>query len=118
MTVLPGDPAPRFTARASNNPRFVFDTAAGRHLVLTFVPSGADPAARELLARLAVADAFDDELASLFVVTADPADEADGRLPLRLPGVRAFHDPDGAVTRLYGVDDPPPPKRSRPRLGS
>src|SRR5215213_3893702 len=106
MTVLPGDPAPRFTARASNNPRFVFDTAAGRHLVLTFVPSGADPAARELLVRLAVADAFDDELASLFIVTADPADEADGRLPLRLPGVRAFHDPDGAVARLYGVECP------------
>jgi hypothetical protein len=101
--VLPGDPAPWFTARASTNPRYPFESAAGTHIVLTFVRSAAADAA--IIAALRQgATAFDDVHARWFIVTPDPADEAPGVLPLRLPGIRAFFDGDGAIRKLYGID--------------
>ncbi len=39
-----GEPAPWFRARTSNNPRYAFDTAAGRYIVLGFFATAADPA--------------------------------------------------------------------------
>jgi predicted 2-oxoglutarate/Fe(II)-dependent dioxygenase YbiX/peroxiredoxin len=103
--LLPGDPAPWFTARASNNPRFAFDTAAGRYLALTFVPSGATSPGRQVIAEIdKSSQAFDDSNASWFIVTGDGKDEATGSLPLRLPGIRAFFDSDNAVRQLYRVD--------------
>jgi peroxiredoxin len=36
-----GEPAPWFTARSINNPRFHFDTIAGRYVVLCFFGSAA-----------------------------------------------------------------------------
>lgn len=103
MAVSPGDPAPDFVARSSSNPNFSFDTAAGRYLVLTFVTNGSAPAAKELIGQLAAADVFDDQRASLFIVTTDPSDEAPGRLPIRSPGVRAFYDTEHTLNRLYGI---------------
>ena len=101
--VLPGDPAPWFIARASTNPRYPFDSAAGNYGVLTFVRSGAIDKATIAAIRQS-ADAFDDTNARWFIVTPDPADEAPGALPLRLPGIRAFFDGDGAIRSLYGID--------------
>ncbi|MCU0908857.1 MAG: 2OG-Fe(II) oxygenase [Rhodobacteraceae bacterium] len=99
-----GDPAPRFTARSPANPAFAFDTAAGRNLVLLFVPSSVHPGVPGLLAAVSGPDTpFDDRHASLFVVTPDPADEAEGRVANRVPGVRVFWDTGGAVAALYGV---------------
>jgi hypothetical protein len=45
--LMPGDPAPFFTQACTANPRFVFDTAAGRYLVLCFFGSAGTPLARE-----------------------------------------------------------------------
>jgi hypothetical protein len=101
--VLPGDPAPWFTARASTNPRYQLESAAGNYLVLTFVNSGAIDRATITAIRQS-ADAFDDANARWFIVTPDPADEAPGALPLRLPGIRAFFDRDSAIRKLYGID--------------
>ena len=99
-----GDPAPRFTARSPANPTFAFDTSAGRNLVLLFVPRATHPGVPGLLAAVTgPAAPFDDRHASLFVVTPDPGDEAEGRLANRVPGVRVFWDTDGAVAALYGV---------------
>jgi predicted 2-oxoglutarate/Fe(II)-dependent dioxygenase YbiX len=59
---------------------------------------------RSLLAGLAAtAGLFDDVERTLFIVSADPADAAEGRLPLRLPGIRAFFDDDGALAKIFGV---------------
>jgi predicted 2-oxoglutarate/Fe(II)-dependent dioxygenase YbiX/peroxiredoxin len=104
--LLPGDPAPYFTVRASTNPNFHFDTAGGRNLVLSFIGSAARPGVAEAVQRLgARRDIFDDIHASLFVVTCDPTDE--GRLEHRMPGYRNFWDFDSKVTRLYGLASEP-----------
>jgi predicted 2-oxoglutarate/Fe(II)-dependent dioxygenase YbiX/peroxiredoxin len=102
--ILPGDPAPTFRARTTRNPSFVFDTVAGRWIVLCFFGSAGDPRARRALdAVIGRADIFDDERALLFMVTNDPADETLGRIGDRVPGFRVFWDTDLAVSRLYRV---------------
>lgn len=103
VTLGPGDPAPAFQQRTPANPRFVFDTAAGRYIVLFFLASAADPAVRAALAAmLARRDLFDDARASLFAVSLDREDETQGRLADTYPGYRVFWDFDGAASRLYG----------------
>ena len=104
MTLTPGDPAPSFVQRSLGNPRYAFDTAAGRWLVLLFLGSVSDErSAAALDAARARADLFNDDFASLFAVTIDPADEAEARIADRIPGVRHFLDFDLSVCRLYGV---------------
>lgn len=99
-----GDPAPWFTQRATGNPRYAFDTAAGRYLVLCFYASSADPVTQETLAAVeAERGLFDDEHSCFFGVTLDPQDEAENRVKPRLPGVRHFFDIDGSISRLYGA---------------
>ena len=94
-----GEPAPYFHAKALNNPRFAFDTAAGRWLVLCFVGSAGDAAgARAIAAAKARTDLFDDSHAALFVVTSDPRDLAEKRIADRYPGFRHFLDFDLAVS--------------------
>jgi predicted 2-oxoglutarate/Fe(II)-dependent dioxygenase YbiX len=99
-----GDPVPFFTARSSVRPDFKFDTLAGRHVSLTFVASGSGERERQLLATLSGdRSVFDDVENTLFIVSADPADAGPDRLPLRVPGVRAFFDDDSAVAKIFGV---------------
>ena len=43
VTLLPGDPAPRFLAATSSVPHFRFDMVAGRYIVLCFFVSGSTP---------------------------------------------------------------------------
>lgn len=98
-----GEPAPWFTQRAHATPRYVFDTAAGRWIVLCFHATASDPVGREALAAvLSRRDLFDDTHASCFVVSLDSGDVARGLRDV-LPGVRCLHDFDGAVSKLYGV---------------
>ncbi len=102
--LTPGDPAPRFRQRCTSNPNFVFDTAAGRYLVLGFYLSAADPeGAAALAAAEANRDLFDDENIAFFGVSLNPADENTGRAKEALPGIRHFWDFDGVVSRLYGA---------------
>jgi predicted 2-oxoglutarate/Fe(II)-dependent dioxygenase YbiX/peroxiredoxin len=101
--LVAGDTAPWFTQRTSGNPRYVFDTTAGRYLVLCFLMSGGDSHAVEAVkAARSRPDFFDDGTASFFAVTTDPDDEKQRRIPESLPGYRVFWDFDGAVSRLYG----------------
>lgn len=98
---MPGEPAPWFKAPTPSNPEFIFDTAAGRYVLLAFVPKDDQAAAAEALRALAVNQAeFDDERASAFVVTRDAATAASAR---DMRGLRWFLDLDGAVSRLYGA---------------
>ena len=100
----PGDPAPWFSQRSTSNPNYVFDTAAGRWLVLCFFGSAGDPGSRaaldQVLARRAL---FDDEHASFFGISLDPKDEAEARVAEAMPGLRYFWDFDGAIARAYGA---------------
>src|SRR6478736_6685825 len=100
MLIQPGDAAPWFTAPTPSNPEFVFDTAAGRYVLLVFLPKD-DPTAAEALRTLAAQHArLDDETLSAFVVVRDPATAATAH---DMRGLRWFLDLDGAVSRLYGA---------------
>lgn len=102
--LLPGDPAPGFIQRSVTNPRYVFDSSAGRYLVLCFFGSAADPHAQAALqAAYDRPDIFNDAWASFFGVSVDPEDEATGRVANRLPGYRHFWDFDLLASRRYGV---------------
>ncbi len=104
VNLTPGEPAPRFVQRATGNPRYQFEAAAGRNIVLCFIGSSSHPAGRDALtAALARRDLFDDVHASFFGVTIDPKDEAESRLATILPGFRFFWDFDRTASRLYGV---------------
>jgi peroxiredoxin/predicted 2-oxoglutarate/Fe(II)-dependent dioxygenase YbiX len=103
-SLTPGDPAPWFHQRSTSNPRYAFDTAAGRYIVLCFFGSAADPIARVALdavqgRRLL----FDDRRACFFGVSIDPGDERDQRVRESLPGLRFFWDFDAEISRRYGV---------------
>jgi predicted 2-oxoglutarate/Fe(II)-dependent dioxygenase YbiX/peroxiredoxin len=97
-----GDPAPWFKQSSTTNPRYAFDTAAGRYIVLCFFATAADAAGRAAIAAAhARRDLFDDVRACFFGVTVDPADE--GRVREAIPGLRYFLDFDGNVSRRYGA---------------
>lgn len=102
--LLPGDPAPTFRQRAIGNPNYVFDTAAGRYLVLLFFGTAADPHSQAAIAAArARPDLFDDVHASFFGVSIDPADLAEKRVDEQYPGYRQFLDFDCSVSRAYGA---------------
>lgn len=107
--LVPGEPAPWFRTRAiGGSDNYVFDTVAGRFVLMLFVASAADPAAAEALACVERhRDVLDDVRACFFGVTADPADEAEGRVAQRLPGIRFLADPDAAVAAAYGAEGRP-----------
>ncbi len=99
--LAPGDPAPQFTQRSTGNPRYVFNSAAGRYLVLCLFVSARDAASQKALAAIREArEIFNDRHASFFGVSADRADEA--TLKDELPGMRFFLDFDVAICGLYG----------------
>jgi peroxiredoxin/predicted 2-oxoglutarate/Fe(II)-dependent dioxygenase YbiX len=104
MLLTPGDPAPWFTARSTLNPKFQFDMAAGRYLVLCFFRSAGSPQGAQILRELPQhRHAFDDFNASFFGVTIDPEDERNGRAREQLPGIRFFYDFDQEISRKYGA---------------
>ena len=101
MPIALGEPAPWFKAPTPSNPEFVFDTAAGRYILMLFLPRDDSAAAGEALRTLAAhRGAFDDARASAFVVVRDAATAATAQ---DLRGLRWFLDLDGAVSRLYGA---------------
>lgn len=112
--LTPGDPAPGFRQRSVDNPRYTFDSSAGRYLVLCFFGSAADGHARAALkAAHGRPDIFNDDRACFFGVSIDPEDETSGRIKNRMPGYRNFWDFDLMVSRLYGVAQ----KDTSPRQG-
>lgn len=100
-----GETAPGFHAAAlGGNPRYAFDSVAGRPIVLLFLGSGHWAPGQTALALLARnAALFDDIQASFFGVTIDPKDAAEGRIAPRVPGIRWFMDYDQQVSRLYNA---------------
>lgn len=103
MALMYGDPAPTFSTAGVNNPRYVFDAAAGRYLLLALVPTG--PAVARALATIErQRAAFNDSHACAFVVIVGK-DKGRNRRRDSLPGLRFLFDEDGAVAALYGAAD-------------
>ena len=103
MALLFGDPAPRFVAEGVSNPRYVFDTAAGRYLLVAFVKAG--PAVARAVKTLEQRRAaFNDLHASAFVVIVGK-DKARKTREDAIPGLRFLFDPEGTVAALYGTTD-------------
>ncbi|MBC8129994.1 MAG: 2OG-Fe(II) oxygenase [Rhizobiaceae bacterium] len=102
-SILPGDTAPWFHQRSFANPRYAFNTAGGRYIVLCFFGSAGDPRAQAALAAMKALPVFDDAQASFFGVSFDAADEREGRVADSYPGTRFLFDFDGTVGKLYGA---------------
>ena len=115
VRLTPGDPAPWFITPSPNNPRYHFDSVAGRYIVLCFFGSAGNPAIGRMVAALYErGDLFDDDQASFFGVSADPGDEREKRLAERIPGFRLLYDFGLKVAARYGVcDEPTPGETSR-----
>jgi predicted 2-oxoglutarate/Fe(II)-dependent dioxygenase YbiX/peroxiredoxin len=97
-----GDPAPHFECASTINPRFSFDTVAGRYVVLSFFGSSQLPSSAAFLREIAKqADRFDVDNAVFFGVTNDPTDVT--RLKQTDPGRIYFHDLDLSVSRKFGI---------------
>jgi predicted 2-oxoglutarate/Fe(II)-dependent dioxygenase YbiX/peroxiredoxin len=99
-----GGPIPHFTARSTVNPRFQFDTVAGRYVVLCFFGSARSPSSRRLLDDVLLRrHVFDDRHLAFFGVSVDPEDEQRGRVQEVLPGIHFFWDFDRSVSQLFGA---------------
>ena len=105
VRLTPGDPAPWFITPSASNPRYHFDSVAGRYIVLCFFGSAGNPAIGQMLAAIRQDGAFDDDHASFFGVSADPSDEREKRLEERIPGFRLLWDFNLKVAAAYGVCD-------------
>src|SRR5262245_30691249 len=104
VNLTTGDPGPWFAQHSYANPKFAFDTAAGRYIVLCFYGSAAAAHSQAALKSvLAHRHLFDDVRACFFGVSLDPKDEADKRVVNVYPGYRFFWDFDGKISRLYGA---------------
>jgi predicted 2-oxoglutarate/Fe(II)-dependent dioxygenase YbiX len=94
--------APSFEAPTHGNPRFVFNSVAGRYVLLVFLPG--DPAAAQaqvgqICAREGL---FSIDRLIVFFVVRDAVTHA---RHAETSTVRYFLDLDGAVSRLYGAMD-------------
>jgi hypothetical protein len=96
----PGEPVPAFHARSAVNPRFSFDTVAGRWVMVLIPGTMGEPGKAERLAAMVAPHAhrLDTENAYMIVIGTDPADEAAGHLKDG-PGHRVLWDDDGAARR-------------------
>jgi hypothetical protein len=98
----PGEPTPAFHARAEGNPRFAFDTVAGRWIMILIPGSLGQPGLADQLAAMVGPHAakLDVEHAYMLVIGTDPEDERQGRLKDG-PGRRVLWDDDGAARKAF-----------------
>ena len=100
MSLPIGQPVPWFTAPTPSNREFVFDSAAGRYVLMLFLPLEAEDKAMALKALAEHQARFDDVQLSAFVVFRDAA-MGTGLKDLR--GLRWLYD-RGAITERYGPE--------------
>jgi len=110
MTVpafTPGEPVTHFHARAEGNPRFAFDTIAGRWVMVLIPGSFGEPGKADRLAAMIGPHMakLDIANAALMVIGTDPEDEKAGRLKDG-PGRRVLWDDAGNARRaLRAVEE-------------
>lgn len=101
MSLSPGRAAPWFLAATPSNPQFVFDSAAGRYVLLLFLPTDAEGIGVAMRALSANQRLFDDVQASAFVIMRDPQAVQGVR---DMVGLRWVSDRAGAITDRYGPE--------------
>jgi len=100
-----GEMLPPITLRSTANPRYVLSSAAGRWVLLAFLPGVAHPGAEALAKALGPRRAgFNDDEAALFLISGNREDEANGRVKDQLPGIRVLWDDAGEGARACRVD--------------
>jgi len=84
----------------------MFETLAGRYVVLSFIGSSTYAPSRQLIEDVEREQARFDVLNCCFCgVSVDVNDEKQGRLRQKFPGIMYFWDLDRSVSRLYGAVD-------------
>ncbi len=104
MQLAPGDPAPTFMAVTRTNPRYVFDTAAGRYLLLALVGRG-DEAFADTVDQLMQRHAALLTAEALAGFAMWSHTDHWSRHEDRLPGSRWMLDPSGAARTACGLGD-------------
>ena len=67
MLLTTGEPAPWFTIASTNNPRYHFESIAGRYVLLCFLKSSIDQASQKVLEDLEqYRHIFDDDFCCFF----------------------------------------------------
>ena len=103
----PGEAIPAFHSRSATNPRFAFDTTAGRWLMVLIPGSLAAPGKADRLAAMVGPHAamLDVDNRYMVVIGTDPADEAEGRLKDG-QGRRVLWDDTGAARSAFRAEAP------------
>ncbi|MGG5808922.1 2OG-Fe(II) oxygenase [Falsiroseomonas sp. CW058] len=98
----PGEPVPAFHARSEGNPRFAFDTVAGRWIMVLIPGSLGEPGKAERLAAMVAPHAAKLNVGHgyMLVIGTDPEDEAQARLKDGT-GRRVLWDDDGSALRAF-----------------
>jgi predicted 2-oxoglutarate/Fe(II)-dependent dioxygenase YbiX len=101
MSFAIGQTATWFIAPTPSNPEFTFDSAAGRFVLMLFLPT--DPATQGAALRALAAHQglYDDVRVSAFVVLRDPA-QVQGARDMR--GLRWVFDAPGRISDRYGPE--------------
>lgn len=103
MSILPGIPAPLFSAPSPVNPNFAFGSLGGQYVLLVFLPPPSperEAALGEILAR--TGRLRDDQLLAFAVL---PDESSFAAASQTQDCLRWFFDPDGELRRLYGAAD-------------
>jgi hypothetical protein len=104
-----GEPGPKFVAPTPHNPKFHFDTIAGRPILMVFLGHPLTRASAQLVQEVkANRAAFDDKFASVFYIVSDPLDIELLEIKSETPGIRYFMDYDRTIAKLYGYAQPAP----------
>jgi peroxiredoxin len=99
-----GKPAPWFTTASTTNPKYHFESVAGRYVLLCFLKSSNDKSSQRVLEDLEQhREIFDDEFCCFFGVSIDPEDRQLACLQEKIPGIRFLWDFDQTVSQKYGV---------------
>ncbi|PZQ62342.1 MAG: peroxiredoxin [Phenylobacterium zucineum] len=101
MPLLPGQTAPWFAAPTASSPEFVFDSAAGRWVLMLFAPEDTSARGAAIKALAAHQRLFDDARATAMVVLRS-RDWAQGLRDVR--GVRWLFDESGAINAGYKAE--------------
>ena len=106
MFLTVGEPVPWFVTASTTNPRYHFDSVAGRYVLLCFLNTARAEASQKVLTDIWHHRAlFDDEFCCFFGVSTDPDDQTSSRLKEHIPGIRFLWDFDKTVSQKLGVMD-------------
>lgn len=103
MSLLPGTPAPLFTAPTPANPLAAFESLGGRYILLVFLPPPSSERDAMLFELDRRTELMRDEHVVVFCVLADEQSFRDARQTENC--IRWFYDARGEIRRLYHCEN-------------